>query len=89
MFLHILFCCVSFCCVLILSILSSPSAAVLDGAMSCRDVAGMVCRVVALAWFVAAERLRGVGKGTDDALIDDDMFWEPPPIRVFRITARV
>ncbi len=37
---------------------------------------------------VHSERLLGVGKGTEDALIDDDMFWEPPPIRAFCITLR-
>ncbi len=38
--------------------------------------------------FARAEKLSGVGSSDADAIVDDDMFWEPPPIRVFRITCK-
>jgi hypothetical protein len=38
--------------------------------------------------FARAEKLSGVGSSDADAIVDDDMFWETPPIRVFRITCK-
>lgn len=34
------------------------------------------------------ERLLGAGGSAGDGDLDDDMFWEPPPIRVFLLTRK-